>query len=133
MKGPPVHLVAAGVHLLLHEPEEDHRRVRPEQDDQGDELADPNEHRNEHDHQRRADRVLPPARRVDRARDVRLVPAARPAAAQREVVDRGEQQERRGNWAAGNVSPIAAAPHRTSRDPFLRDPLKREETPISPG
>ena len=52
---PPVHLVAVDVHLLLHEPEEDHRCVRPEQGDQGDELADPGEHRDEHDHERRAD------------------------------------------------------------------------------
>ena len=91
---PPVHLVAVGVRLLLHEPEEDHRRVRPEQGDQGDELADPGEHRDQHDHERRAERVLPPARRIDPARNVRLVPAARPPAAQREVIDRGEQQER---------------------------------------
>jgi hypothetical protein len=50
-EGPPVHVAARQVDLLLDEPEEDHRRIGAEEADQRDQLADAGEHRDKHDHQ----------------------------------------------------------------------------------
>jgi hypothetical protein len=54
----PVEVAAVGVDALLYEAEEDHGRLGAEEGDQRDKLGDAGEHRDEHDHQLGAERVL---------------------------------------------------------------------------
>ena len=102
-EGAPVNRFAPLVGVLHHEPEEDHRGVDAEDCDQCRSLADASQHCDQDDHQRSADRVLPPARRIDSTRHIRVVPAVRQRARDDQVVGRGEQQKERD----GDVDPQA--------------------------
>ncbi len=82
--------------MELHQPaEEDHGRVQREDQDQAGDVVDADEHRDHDHHQRRRERVLDPAGRVDPPRDASLVPAVQPRRGEREVRHGGEEQERR--------------------------------------
>ncbi len=132
---PPVHLLDAGRVALLHgEPEEDHPDVRAEDGDERRQLIDAADERDEHDHQRRAHRVLPPAQRVGAAPEVGDVPALRAGQGADEVVGRRQEQEdgdeggqRHLPHGLGAQHGAAGRPHHVGDRHAQREPVGQQE------